>query len=158
MKDHANTPRVLLAGRAPPEQWQQGLKEQQAIKELKLALGNLQAGFKHAGVHNDILKLTFVSKMHQQEFLTNKDEILKKMRQIYKDKNLKDKISFTSVIALYSSKPALKQTSKSKKLELPFDERSTGNFKNVCSGKIGSLFEQIKNNIKEHNNHDPKAD
>jgi len=143
---------------APPEQWQKGLEEQQAIKELQKALGNLQYGFKYAGVHNGILKLTFISKAHQQEFLTNKDAILKRMRLIYKEKGLRKKITFNSVIALYSLKPLKKQTKRQADLELPFPERSTGNFENRCTGKIGSLFEQIKNNIKEHSNHDPRAD
>jgi len=138
-----------------PPNYEKGLQEQKAIKKLKKALGSLLVGFKYAGVHDGILKLTFVSRMHTVEFNSNKEKILKEMRQIYKDENLKEMITFKEVIAIYTTKPAFKK--KQKELELPFKEHSSGNFKNVCTGKIGSLFEQIRNNIKEHS-HDPKSD
>jgi len=132
-----------------PEAWQKGLQEQKAISELKLALGNLQAGYECAGVHDGVLKITFVSRAHQQEFLHKKEQILKEMRRIYKEKKLHQKITFNSVIAIYTSKPKSEQTKKSKELELPYRERATGNFENKCKDvKLFNLFEEVKTSIK----------
>jgi len=141
-----------------PETWQKGLEEQKAIEELKKALGNLQAGYKCAGVHNGILKITFVSRAHQQEFIHKKEQILNEMRHIFKEKKLYRKITFNSVIAIYTSKPNVKQTQKRKNLELPYHERATGNFEITCDGKLGTLFRQIQDNIKKHTRHNPKGD
>jgi inorganic pyrophosphatase/exopolyphosphatase len=80
-------------------------KEAEGIKILSEALGDsLKRMFDYGSVKGDVLTLYFVHPAGVWEFNSKKDEILKKMREIYKEKSLRELIYFKSVKAKSSLK------------------------------------------------------
>lgn len=122
--------------------------QQQAIKLLSEALPeHLLRHFDHGEVRYKTLVLHFKHPGAVQEFGLQRDAILEKMRKIYGERKLKEKIVFEHVEAeCHFHLPEKPPPEKA----LPFEERADGNFtNNVTSPKLHAMFEQIRHTIKE---------
>ncbi len=123
------------------------LKEHEAIRKLSAALGEMQPFFSHGSLTGDELVLYLAHPAIVSEFGMKKEEILQKMREIYKAENLKQSITFRRVRAVLKSKPAPAQ----EKNEIPAD-RATGEFEILAADEgIKRRFEHIRALIKANN-------
>ncbi len=124
------------------------LREHEAIRKLSAALGErMQPFFSHGSLTGDELVLYLTHPGIVSEFGMKKEEILQKMREIYKTENLKQAITFRRVRAALKPKPAPEQ----EKNESAAD-RATGDFEILAADEgIKRRFERIRAQIKANN-------
>lgn len=124
------------------------LKEAQAIRELTKALDNdLEKYFLYATTTNNKFIFWFNHQIGVLEFNSRKKQITSKMREIYKNKRLKDILYFTSIEAKLKNK-SLKQEPKKQIAK----DISSGNFQINCKNKqLEKIFKNIQKAIKENN-------
>ncbi len=124
------------------------LKQHQAIDKLVDALPEpLLKGFRYGQLRGNILVLHFTHPAHLNEFRIRRDEILQRMREIYKEHRLKDVIVFKEVKAEARYHPPPQPSSQK---SLDFTDRAEGAFENrVTHPELHRIFENIRNIIKE---------
>ncbi|MDD3452579.1 hypothetical protein [Sulfurimonas sp.] len=123
-------------------------KEHDAIRKLSAALGErMQPFFSHGSLMGDELVLYLTHPGIVSEFGMQKAQILGKMREIYKEENLKQSITFRRVRAALKPKPA----PATEKKESTAD-RATGDFEIFAEDEgIKRRFERIRAQIKANN-------
>ncbi|PZT47245.1 hypothetical protein B6S12_10090 [Helicobacter valdiviensis] len=132
------------------------LEKRQALTDLVFsALDNLKTLVKRVDLREinqrKVCVIVFNHQVGLNEFKYKEEQILNKMRILYKERNLKDWLSFSKVLAEVSFKPTLKETKKQEKQT--YKERATGNFEIKCKNtELAEYFKRIQNIIKEHNN------
>lgn len=124
------------------------MKQHDAIDKLADALPEpLLKGFRYGELRGTVLVLHFTHPGHLNEFRIRKDEILEKMRVIYKEQELKGVISFKDVKAEQRYQPPPKEQSEQ---SLEFEDRSWGDFENTQTNpELHRIFESIRTKIKE---------
>lgn len=132
------------------------IKQQQAIKELIEALSEpMRNALDYGEVQHKTLILHFKHPAMVQEFGMQREAILQKMREIYRNNSLREKIVFERVEA--KAKFTVPQKQPIDK-NLPFDEQAKGEFENnIADPRMHAMFEKIRSKIKERRN-DTKAE
>ncbi len=113
---------------------------------LPLALAPL---FVRARISGETLHIDFSHPAAKKEFEGKREDILKEMRRIYKERSLKEHFRFSSVKASMEFVPLQKEEVTPK--EYRFPERSDGQFdiSDVQDQEIRQKLEEIKKIIKE---------
>lgn len=126
------------------------LKQRQAIDKLADALPEpLLRGFRHGELRGTVLVLHFSHPAHLNEFKLRRDEILQRMREIYKEHGLRESIVFRDVRAEAQFVPQ-RQEQQPRTTAETYDEPAEGNFRNdIRSPELRKLFERIRVTIKE---------
>jgi len=121
------------------------LKEAKAIRELVKALGSLERGFVYGSLKGEVLTLFFNHPAIVSEFNMQKEQILEKMRKIYKEKGLKESIVFKSLRAAFVAK----SSSKKRDTEQKREEIATGDFEIKAKDlDIKKALERIREHIR----------
>lgn len=132
------------------------IKKRKALEDLVFsALEALKNQVKRVDLREinqrKVCVIVFNHQVGLNEFKYKEAQILNKMRILYKERNLKDLLSFSKVLAEVSFKPTLKEAGKQEKQS--YKERATGNFEIQCEDlELAGYFKRIQNIIKEHNN------
>ncbi len=124
------------------------LKEANGIRELSKALGALERGFLYGSVRGDVLSLYFNHPIFVSEFKMQKEQIVAKMRAIYKEKKLREVLFFKEIKAVFIAKNNT-QVKEEKKIE---KDISSGVFDIKCKDKeLQRAFERIQKQIQANN-------
>ncbi|GEM_PF-2054332 len=120
------------------------LKEARAIRELSRAFLELESRFVYGSISGEVLVLYFDHPGAVGEFEMKKSEILKRMREIYKEKGLKEVLIFRSIKAAFVQSRK-KETQKQEQRA----DRAKGDFEiRVENPEIRRYFERIKEYIR----------
>ena len=121
------------------------LDEHRAINELSEALGGLKRSFLYGSLRGDVLTLYFNHPAIVGEFNMQKEQILEKMRRIYKEKSLKRSIVFRDVRADFVAKSEpIKKEEEPKNKEI-----ATGDFEiKAKDPQIKKMLEKIREHIR----------
>ncbi len=122
------------------------LHQARAINKLSEALGDLKRFFAYGSLQGRVLFLYFSHPIGVSEFSLKKEQILERMREIYKQNELKKVIIFTDVKA----KVVPVVVEKQKKENNSYNEIAKGDFdiSHIKNKEIKRVFERIKANIK----------
>ncbi len=124
-------------------------QQAEAIKKLvSVCSDSLKKGFEFGSIGDDnTLILFFSHPAYTHEFCLKHDEIIPKMREIYKKERLAGVLYFKRVVAKNTPKykPKITKSNQDNK----YAEKSTGNFKIGCKNeRLRSLFEDIQTIVK----------
>lgn len=126
------------------------MQKQRAIKVLMgVCSESIRRGFEFGRVGEDkVLRLFFTHPACLQEFNFNKDEILVKMREVYKSQKLMGAIFFNKVEGKIATKIKVNQK-KQENINCKYVEKSTAQFQNKATNeRLRRIFEDIREIIK----------
>lgn len=133
----------------------QGLEQRKALKNLvfdsvdeRLKSLIARVDLKDIG-ERQVCVIVFNHPLALQEWRAQEKKTLLKMRELYKQRGLKDVVVFCKVLSKVSFKPTSSEVEKQK--EQTYKERATGEFKiKATDENLKACFESIKELIK-HN-------
>jgi len=129
------------------------LHQSRAILKLSKALGHLERFFVYGSLRGNILFLYFSHPIGVSEFNLKKEQILEKMREIYKQNGLRSVLVFKEVQAkLVASCKEVKIDKKDSYVELATGDFDTSNIKDVNLRKAIERIKKIIKQRKEVNN------
>ncbi len=122
------------------------LKEAKAVRELSVALGEkFLKFFVYGAVEGNTLVFYLNHPTMVSEFSIHKENIVAKMRNIYREKNLKEVIRFRDVKADIKHRAVKREDSQKKQ-----KDRATGDFEILAKDEsIRGAFEKMRRVIKE---------
>jgi len=121
------------------------LERARAIRTLAAALGEaMESHLLYGRIRGDTLEWVFDHPAMVGEFAMHREEILERMRQIYREKKLKDLLVFRRVTARSEARPPRQSPRPQSRREV-----ATGSFEiQVNSPALRGVFERIREHIK----------
>lgn len=98
---------------------------------------------------NEILHITFAHPAHLQEWKINEERFLQELREEYKKRELKKIVVFRKIVC---KEKYIKPKKKKEECNQTYEERSKGEFKNLCTNpNLYKILENIRESIRSKN-------
>ena len=134
----------------------QGIEARKALTNLlqdtmgALFFGVYSYGFRDVNGKNHI-HITFKNAAYKREWKLKEKEIMGRMRELYKERDLKKVVVFYGMQISVEVAMIPKAEVKEKEQEIAYKEASAGNFKNYSTNpRFREIFESIRGHIKNN--------